>query len=87
MTSSLPSLPERVTFETAAAHACTQVPMATPTSRADDIRQALVGQRTVGHRDPGLAVDRDLLCHCHRDCAMSACPLAIADWACVALSS
>jgi magnesium transporter len=45
MTSGMPALPERVTFETAAAHACTQVPVASPGARAGDIRQALVGQR------------------------------------------
>ena len=43
MTSSLPFVPERVTFDTTAAHACTQVPIATPTSRIGDIHQALVG--------------------------------------------
>jgi magnesium transporter len=45
MTSGPPFVPERVTFETAAAHACTQVPMASPMSRIGDILQALVGQR------------------------------------------
>ena len=33
-----------VTFETAAEHACTQVPVATPLRRAADVRQDLVGQ-------------------------------------------
>jgi len=45
MTNNTDVVPERVTLETAAAHACTQVPIASPTSRAGDIRQALVGQR------------------------------------------
>jgi magnesium transporter len=33
-----------VTFETAAEHACTQVPVSTPLRRAADVRQDLVGQ-------------------------------------------
>ena len=45
MTNSMGVLPERVTFETAAAHACTQIPIASPTARAGDIRQAMVSQR------------------------------------------
>jgi len=45
MTNSTCSLPERLTFETAAAHACTQVPIAAPAMCAGDLRQALVGQR------------------------------------------
>lgn len=35
----------RVTFETAAEHACALVPKASPGDRADDVRRALVGQR------------------------------------------
>ncbi|NTW36339.1 MAG: magnesium transporter [Syntrophobacteraceae bacterium] len=34
----------RVTFETAAEHACARVPVASPIHRAGDLRQALVGQ-------------------------------------------
>jgi magnesium transporter len=34
-----------VTFETAAQHACVQVPIATPTRSADEVRHGLVGQR------------------------------------------
>lgn len=45
MTNGTGSLPERLTFETAAAHASTQVPVAAPATRAGDLRQALVGQR------------------------------------------
>lgn len=35
----------RVTFETAAEHACAGVPVTSPIHRAGDVRQALVGQR------------------------------------------
>jgi magnesium transporter len=35
----------RVTFETAAQHACNQVPVFIPGRRADEVRQQLVGQR------------------------------------------
>jgi magnesium transporter len=45
MINDMRSLPERVTFETAATHASTQVPITSSTARAGDIRQALVGQR------------------------------------------
>ena len=34
-----------VSFETAAAHACTDVPVFGPTHLAGDVRQRLVGQR------------------------------------------
>ncbi len=34
-----------VTFETAEEHACTRVPVISPMQRAEDVRQALVGQR------------------------------------------
>jgi magnesium transporter len=35
----------RVTFETAAAHACTDVPLVTPGRRAEEVRRHLLGQR------------------------------------------
>jgi magnesium transporter len=35
----------RINFETAAQHACNQVPIVTQSQRADDVRQQLVGQR------------------------------------------
>jgi magnesium transporter len=35
----------QITFETAAAHACTQVPVVAPTSCVRDIRRTLMGQR------------------------------------------